>query len=259
MIFSWRKVAQNKLSPELRGIWGFVRFRFLVLATEEYIVFIDDAFDVDWKSSRERDEALEGSRDAFSEILSKASVIESREWDYSDDQKTINFKRQIGEAIARALDGNVRSAAEMLDEAERYRQSMLSAARRRDAIKDQVKLKESWRRCSKGWTVVHYTVGVGAIFLSTLVAAKPMWLGDTQLSVASWIVAAFTGLLTFLTPDKKADKFTRAWSILNSEITRYNTNQARTVEDVLDAYHNGESIIHEISPNERKRGRERRS
>jgi hypothetical protein len=192
-----------------------------------------------------------------SEIVSRATVVEARDWDYSDEQKTINFKRQIGEAIARAFDGNIRSATEMLDGAEEYRRSTLSAAKRREAIKDQVKLKDLWRRCFRGWTAVHYIIGISAILLSTLVASKPLWLAEMQISFFAWIVAALTGLLTFLTPDKKADKYIRAWSALNSEITRYNANEARTVEDVLDAYNSGENIIHDTSPNERRRSRGR--
>jgi hypothetical protein len=257
MIFSRQKVVQNSLSPQLRDIWGFIKFRFLILATEDFIVFIDEALEVDWKSTSEWDASKAEHRSAFSEVISKATVIESRDWDHSDEQRTINLKRQIGEAIARALEGNFRTAGEMLDGAEEYRQSSLSALRRREAIKDQVKLKNSWRVCFRGWTVVHYAIGISAIVLSTLAAAKPMWLGDMPLSIVSWIVAACTGLLTFLTPDKKADKYIRAWSALNSEITRYNSNQTRTVEDVLDACHNGESIIHEIPLNEKRRGRER--
>jgi hypothetical protein len=257
MIFGKWKAGRSELSPRLRDIWGFVRVRYLVLATEGYIVFIDDDLEVDWKSTTAWDEKHVEGRGNFNAILNRAASIESADWDGSDDKKTIKFKRQIGEAIARGLDGNFQSAMEMLDRTEEYRKGMLAAARRREAIKDQVSLRDSWRRCFRGWTAVHYAIGISAILLSTLVASKPIWLGENQISFVAWLVAAFTALLTFLAPDKKADKYVRAWSALNSEVTRYNTDQGHTVEDVLEACRDGENIIHETSPREKRRGRAR--
>jgi len=102
---------------------------------------------------------------------------------------------------------------------------------------------------------VQYGIGIGAILLSTLVASKPVWLDERHISFFAWLVAAFTGLLTFLTPDKKADKYIRAWSVLNSEITRYHTDHSHTVEDVLDACRYGENVIHETLPPERRQSR----
>jgi hypothetical protein len=257
MIFKRKKVWPTVLSPHLREIWGFVPFRYLILATEGYIVYVDGELEVDWKSTLEWDRAHAAERNDFDAVLNRAASVESGDWDDSDDEKTVKFKRQIGEAIARGLDGNFQRAMEMLDSAEEYRQSMLSAARRREAIGDQVKLKNSWRRCFRGWTVVHYVIGICAILLSTLVAAKPVWLDEIHISVFAWLVAALTGLLTFLTPDKKADRYVRAWSALNSEITRYNTDQGHTVEDVLEACRYGENIVHETSPHEERKSRGR--
>jgi len=258
MMFGKRKKAwPTVLSPHLREIWGFVPFRYLILATPGYIVYVDEELEVDWKSTPDWDEAHAAGRNDFDAILNRVASVESGDWDDSDEEKTVKFKRQIGEAIARGLDGNFQRATEMLDSAEEYRQSMLSAARRREAIRDQVKLKDSWRRCFRGWTAVHYLIGISAILLSTLVASKPVWLDEIHISFFAWLVAAFTGLLTFLTPDKKADKYVRAWSVLNSEITRYNADQGHTVEDVLDACRYGENTIHETSPHERIKSRGR--
>ena len=71
-------------------------------------------------------------------------------------------------------------------------------------------------------------------------------------SLLAWLVATFTGLLTFLTPDKKADKYIRAWSILNSEVTRYNSDE---VDDVLGACQKGERIIFETASDDRRKSR----
>jgi hypothetical protein len=252
IMFGRKKFLRTVLSPHLREIWGFVPVHILVLATPGYIVFLDEALDVDWKSTPERDREHAAQRSEFDAVLNRAAAVESADWDGSDEEKTIKFKRQIGEAVARGLEGNYPRAMEMLDKAEEYRQNIFAAARRRDAIKDQVTLKDSWRRCFRGWTAVHYVIGIGAILLSTLVASKPAWLDGNEISFVAWLVAAFTGLLTFLTPDKKADKYIRAWSILSSEITRYNTNQAHTIEDVLNACHYAEGVIFDTA-NEVKR------
>lgn len=254
----WRKkFTTSEMSPYLKKRWGFVKVRYLILATEGYIVFVDDALEVDWKSTQEWDRAQAANRSQFNDVLNRAASVEAGEWDNSDEEKTIKFKRQIGEAIARGLDGNFHSADEMLCSAEEYRRNTFSAMRRRDAIIDQVKIKNSWKRSFAGWSWVHYTIGICAILLSTLVASKPIWLDERQVSFFAWLVAAFTGLLTFLTPDKKADKYIRAWSVLNSEITRYNTNEEHTVEDVLDACHYGENIIHGTLPDGRGRSKAR--
>src|SRR5438132_461110 len=108
----------------------------------------------------------------------------------------------------------------MLAKANSYRTSM----RRKQAIKAQVQIKEEWRSCYQRWSILHYAIGIAALILSTLVASKPTWIGasGSGISLLAWLVAVFTGLLTFLTPDKKADKYLRAWSVLNTEITRYN-------------------------------------
>jgi hypothetical protein len=247
-MFGRKKIPKTVLSPHLRSIWGFVPIRYLILARPGYVVFLDDALEVDWKSTEEHDTKHAATRDEFDEVLNRAASVESGDWDKEEDEeKTIKFKRQIGEAIARALEGNHAHAMRMLGSAEEYRQNTFTAARRREAIREQVKLRDTWRRCFRGWTFVHYLIGISAILLSSLVASKPTWLDGNTVSILAWLVAAFTGLLTFLTPDKKADKYIRAWSILSGEITRYNTNKAHTVDDVLEAYHQGENLIHEAA------------
>ena len=47
---------------------------------------------------------------------------------------------------------------------------------------------------------MHYAIGIAALILSTLVASKPTWIGasGSGISLLAWLVAVFTGLLTFL-------------------------------------------------------------
>lgn len=64
-MFGRRKIPKTVLSPHLKGIWGFVPIRYLILATPGYVVFLDDAFEVDWKSTEEHDTKRAATRNEF--------------------------------------------------------------------------------------------------------------------------------------------------------------------------------------------------
>jgi hypothetical protein len=253
----FRNSDEVKLSPHLRDLWGFIPIRFLILATPGFIVFLEKSLDVNWKTTPGWDSQHPKEREKHSAVLNRAAIIESDEWDDSNPQKTLNLRRQIGEAIARCFCEDYISADQMLDRAECYRLSMLAHARRKKAVQEHVTIKRRWESSYKRWAFTHYTVGILALVFSTLVAAKPTLLGlnENSIGLFAWLVAVFTSLLTFLSPDKKASKYMRAWSILNSQIIRNNTDQNVTVEDVLDAYQQGQNIIFET--NERGKGRGR--
>lgn len=250
-----RWINRSELSPHLRETWGYIRVHHLILATPDFIVFLDRALDVEWKSTPTWDTAHKDQRKQLDEVLNRAAELEAGEWDRSDNDTTLNLKRQIGEAIARGLNGSIPQARQMLDKAEAFRANANKTFRRNKAISDQVKIKNEWRGYYQRWIVVHYTIGIGALVLSTLVASKPVGIGVSEqwVGVFAWLAAVFTGLLTFLTPEKKASKYSRAWSTLNSEITRYNADAEYTVNDVLEAYNKGENIIFETSETGRRR------
>jgi hypothetical protein len=250
-----KSVPTTTLSPKMTELWGYLTIRFLVLATDRFIVFIDDQLEVDWKTTQDWDCEQLKERGKHSAILNRAAAIEAADWDSSDEQKTLSLRRQIGEAIARCLDHDYANAEQMLDQAQSYRTGVLSAMRRKQAIEEQVQIKNVWKNCYDRWTVVHYVIGMTALLFSTLVASKPALLGatDSVFSFFAWLAALFTGILTFLTPDKKAGKYGRAWSVLNSQITRYNADETYTVNDVLEAYNQGESVISEsAAPGQRR-------
>jgi hypothetical protein len=243
--------SKTELSPEMRELWGYITtVHYLILATPGFIVFLDEALEIDWKTTQDHDAKRANEREQRNMILTRAAELESGDWD-GDRQQTLNLKRQIAEAIARAFEGNFAQADQMLAKASSYRISM----RRRQAINTQAQIKEEWRSSYRRWISLHYVIGILALVLSTLVASKPSWIGagDNGIGILSWLVAVFTGLLTFLTPGKKADKYLRAWSVLNTEITRYNADESYTVNDVLEACQRGENIIFEIPAIEKRR------
>jgi hypothetical protein len=240
-----KETKKQPLSPDIDKVWGFVDHRFLVMATNEFIVFIDDELCVDWKTTNEYDLVHAQNHTSITRVLNRAAAIEGAEWDSSNEQKTLHFKRQIAEAIARAFEGNFDQADEMLQSADQYRTAEL--LKRTQAISEQVKVKNRWFHCHQKWTVVHYGVGGAALLFSSLAASKAETLGLNTVITAwcSWLTVLFTALLTFLSPERKSNKYARAWSILNNQITKYNSDHKCRLDDVLDAYQQGESIIFE--------------
>jgi len=244
---------RQKMQPDLDALWGFVKYRHLILATPNFIVFIDDELDLDWKTTDKYDEANLDKQIHWAKILNRAAAIEAAEWDTSSEQRTINFKRQIGEAIARGFDCQFEQADEMLLLAEQRRLEELQ--RRKDAIREQIMVKDQWLKCRKTWTTVHYSIGIAALFFASLAASKTEALGLTPTITAwcAWLTVLCTALLTFLSAERKSNKYTRAWSILNNQIARYNADYQVQLKDVLESYTRGENIIFDTDPSSNKR------
>jgi hypothetical protein len=121
---------------------------------------------------------------------------------------------------------------------------------RQAAVAGMVGIKDKWVQYFKTWYGLFYSLGVGTIVLSTLIAAQPKWLGWSAdfYGLLAWVLAVVAGLNTFLNPAEKGDRYRRAWSGLNTELTRYNADPTYTVNHVLDAYNQGEAIIHQAPP-----------
>jgi hypothetical protein len=231
------------LSPRLEDLWGFLNFPHLVSATDDYIVFLDDVLEIEWKTTDQWDKSNPKDAQLHNAIFDRATTLEYGDWDGTEPATKLNFKRRIGDAIARCLEGDYDSAQRMLDSAENYKREV--SERRLLAIDEQIRIKDEWRTYFKRWNLTHYFIGIAALLFSTLVASKPETLGfgDSAYRLLAWLVAFLTGVLTLLTPDKKAGKYNSAWSLLSSQITRYKADKSYTVNDVLDAYQQGQDII----------------
>jgi hypothetical protein len=126
---------------------------------------------------------------------------------------------------------------------------------RQDQIPDQIQLMREWQWKFNFWYGAHYAIGIAAVFLSTLVAAQPHLLvraisNDVQPDVWKFIAflsALATALVTFLSPQMRADRFREAWSILNATVTRFLADQTYTVDHVIQACKTGEAILHSKS------------
>jgi hypothetical protein len=242
---------QPQLSSHLRERWQFVEYRHLIKARSNFIVYIDKELDLEWKTSDKFDEENQANDVEYAKITNRAAALEAADRDTSDEKRTLNFKRQIGEAIARGLEGHFESAHEMLEVAEKCLQDELKL--RREAIAEHVKVKESWRMARKFWTVAHYLLGVAALVFSSLSASKASDLGlsDAVTAWCAWLTVIFTAMLTFLSPERKSNRYARAWSILNNQIVRYRTDFKVQLKDVIDSYNQGENILFETDTNRR--------
>jgi hypothetical protein len=93
----------------------------LILSAREYIVFLDGDLDVDWSTSQLYDEAMkEDEARQRSTILVQAASVECIPNDHHERNIRLNFKRMVGEGIARAFDRDFDSARRMLDQAQSY-------------------------------------------------------------------------------------------------------------------------------------------
>lgn len=82
-----------------------------------FLVVIDKALKVYWETTHEFDGAGHANEQEHNRVLSEATAIEVMPHDFLSRENTINFKRLIGEAITRSLQGDYSNAKAMLAQA----------------------------------------------------------------------------------------------------------------------------------------------
>jgi len=114
-------MEQNKKMQDYEKRWKIDNIKYLIIESpDEYIVFIDNSFDVDWKTTDEYDKNGKYQDPKFHAILSKEANVESIPNDHLQDSIRLNFKRLLGEAIARSLEGHYKNAEELVENARKY-------------------------------------------------------------------------------------------------------------------------------------------
>jgi hypothetical protein len=108
--------SAHKATPE----WSQLEVHYLILQTEGFIVFLDPALDVDWKTTPEYDAAAPKDLSQRNEILNRAASLECVPNDHHKKNVRLNFKRMLGEGVARSLDSDYDSANGILDQAQAY-------------------------------------------------------------------------------------------------------------------------------------------
>jgi hypothetical protein len=100
--------------------WSELDVHHLILNTDRFIVFLDSDLDIDWKTKEKYDEVGPKDPDEHNGILNRAASLECTPNDHHKRNVRLNFKRMIGEAIARSLDHDYDSAKKMLEQARIY-------------------------------------------------------------------------------------------------------------------------------------------
>jgi hypothetical protein len=103
------------------SLWPACDVRHLILSSNTFIVFLDCDLDVDWCTSEKYDEAdTEDHTRERNEILIRAAMLECVPNDHQRESVRLNFKRMVGEAVARALERDYDSAKKVLEQARSY-------------------------------------------------------------------------------------------------------------------------------------------
>lgn len=93
---------------------------------------------------------------------------------------------------------------------------------------------------------LHYFLGIASVVLAVLVAGKPFPVPESSVLYKglATTLAAVTGVVAFINPERIGERYQRAFRALSVEITRFRGDESRTVDDVLKAYERGEDFIH---------------
>lgn len=109
-----------KIPQDTKERWPNADINYLILDDGDFIVFIDSDIDVDWETSDAYDEKGLGDPKRHNDILNRVATIECIPNNHQKVSIRMNFKRMIGEGLARSLDHDYDNAGKILDNAERY-------------------------------------------------------------------------------------------------------------------------------------------
>lgn len=101
--------------PDYISKWPDLKIKYLVFASHDFIVFIDDENDVDWQTSDKFDSGFNGDEEKHNAVLNRLAKLESTPYYDLEEKLVINFKRQLGEALVRSFSRDFVNANQMLD------------------------------------------------------------------------------------------------------------------------------------------------
>ncbi|ORE89441.1 hypothetical protein ATO7_06160 [Oceanococcus atlanticus] len=93
---------------------------FLIISTNDYVVCLDTALDVDWKTSDEYDKRGHDDPQQFNRILNAVTLLETKPQHHLSSEMKQSFRRLLGEAVARALGGDYGNACTAVDQAKQF-------------------------------------------------------------------------------------------------------------------------------------------
>ncbi|HHT02763.1 MAG TPA: hypothetical protein GX005_00400 [Bacteroidales bacterium] len=102
--------------------WPGLPINYLIVASDDYIVFLDHENDIDWKTSDEFDarELTSEDKNKYFAVKNEIDSAETIAINHIDDKVVIAFKRQLGEALVRVFEGEYENASNMVKLAQDY-------------------------------------------------------------------------------------------------------------------------------------------
>jgi hypothetical protein len=100
--------------------WGKLDLQFLIIDTAEYIVFIDNKDDLDWITTKEYDKQGHKDKIKHFDVINKVALLECKPLQQFDKHIKLNYKRLLGESIARSINHDYQNAINILKHAEDY-------------------------------------------------------------------------------------------------------------------------------------------
>ena len=105
----------------------------------------------------------------------------------------------------------------------------------REGIKNFRETAKEWSHTQIAYRVAHWVLGILAIILAGLVAAKLPSIGDGCYRLIALASAFCTGIIAFASPKPNADRFKAALQILEDEIGKYDVEPSYTYDHVQAA------------------------
>ncbi|MBP9950072.1 hypothetical protein [Aliarcobacter cryaerophilus] len=103
--------------------WGELDLKYLVIDSQEYIVFIDNENQLDWITSDDYDVKGHADPSKHNSILHRVAVLECKPNGDLSDKVIVDFKRLLGEALSSSLSDDYEIADKIIDDAEQFIQN----------------------------------------------------------------------------------------------------------------------------------------
>lgn len=133
--------------------WGELELKYLVIDSQEYIVFIDKENQLDWITSDEYDANGHADLSKHNSILHQVAVLECKPNGDLSEKIILDFKRLLGEALSSSFSGEYDTAEKILVDAAQF-------------------IKDRGEEQSRQW----YLSSAGLCTLAILVAGVIAWL-----------------------------------------------------------------------------------
>jgi hypothetical protein len=125
----------------------------LVRATKNFMVWIDQSYDIDWKTSKEFDKGTQSAEPEFQYTIATIGELECVPTSQHESAERLNYKRILGEALVLAFGRKYNEANTLLDSARTYIQ------------KRNIELARKWQLItSLVYGTVAAGVAVGAVY-----------------------------------------------------------------------------------------------